>query len=448
MRLAPYPREWLILALIALGTLPLVSVSGAQDSSRLALTDSIVLRGHVDIDPYWQLSTDRAFYGGHWYSDKAPGVALLEVPAVAVARAAGGLHAQATKPIWLRPWPLWGLRIWGGGLAFMALVFLVGRVAEGRVAGAGALSATVFGVGTMAGSLGPTIFGHIPDALALFAAYVLATRARRSRDWVWVGVLAGAGVLFEYPAGLAAAILVVYAAIRGGRSAALATVAGGIPAAVVLGLYNLLAFGAPWRLSYRYTDNVFTPQQQENLFGIGVPTGHGIWTLLIDGHGLLLVSPVLLPAIAGLVALGRRDRLEAWTAGAIAFVFALTTTGYFLPNGGLSPGPRFSTAALPFLLLGLPFALARRRALTLVLAGCSIGVALFDELTWSVANRLQFLKWPETIWSLAGLSQREGSLLLLAAGAAAGIVALAATATRRLEAHPNGLIVSASPDAS
>ena len=74
MRLPAYPREWLVLVLIALGTLPLVSVSGAQDSSRLALTDSIVLRGKVDIDPYWQLSTDRAFYGGHWYSDKAPGV--------------------------------------------------------------------------------------------------------------------------------------------------------------------------------------------------------------------------------------------------------------------------------------------------------------------------------------------------------------------------------------
>ena len=337
-------------------------------------------------------------------------------------------------------------RLWGGGLAFLALTFLVGRVAEGFVAGTGAVAAATFGVGTMAGSLGPTVFGHLPDALVLFAAFVLGTRARRPRDWLWVGLLAGIGVLFEYPAGLAAVILVVFAALRCGRRAALATVVGGIPPAIVLGAYDWLAFGAPWRLSYRYTDNVFTPEQQQNLFGIGLPSGHGIWTLLVDGHGLILVSPVLLAAIGGLVLFGRTERLAAWTAAAIAFVFALYTTGYFLPNGGLSPGPRFSTAALPFLLLGLPFALARWRHVTLALVAVSVGVALFDELTWSVANRLEFLTWPETVWSLLGLSRREGCVILLAFGAAAGLVPLAGALTRRLEAHPDGVLQSPTPD--
>jgi hypothetical protein len=155
-----------------------------------------------------------------------------------------------------------------------------------------------------------------------------------------------------------------------------------------------------------------------------LPTGHGIWTLLLDGHGLLLVSPVLLISIAGLVLFRRRYRLEATAASVIALVFAVYTAGYFLPNGGLSPGPRFATAALPFLLLGLPFALARWRVVTLVLAAFSIGVALFDELTWSVTNKLQFKAWPETAWSLAGLSRESGALLMLACGAAAGLVAV------------------------
>ena len=122
-----------------------------------------------------------------------------------------------SQPIWLRDWPLWLLRIWAGGLAFMALTFLIGRVAEGLVAGTGAVTAVTFGVGTMAGSLGPTVFGHLPDALALFAAFVLGTRARRPRDWLWVGLLAGIGVLFEYPAASRRSILVVYAALRAGR---------------------------------------------------------------------------------------------------------------------------------------------------------------------------------------------------------------------------------------
>jgi hypothetical protein len=424
VRLPGYRLEWLVLILVVLATLPLVSVVGAQDTSRLAMTQSIVLRGHVDIDPYWQLTTDRAFEGGHWYSDKAPGVALLAVPLV------GAMHAiDATRHVWNHAWLLWAIRLWSGGLALLGLTFLLGRVAEGLVRGAGMLTAVVFAVGTMAGSLGPTMFGHLPDALVLFAAFVIGTRAMRARDWLWVGLLAGVGVLFEYPAGLAALILVVYAAFRGGRWAALATVAGGVPAAIVLGGYDWIAFGAPWRVSYRYTSNVFTGEQQQNLFGVGAPSANGIWTLLLDGHGLLLVSPVLLAAIAGLVLYWRRSRLEAAVVSAIALVFCVYTAGYFLPNGGVSPGPRFATAALPFLLLGLPFALARWRVVTLVLAAFSIGLGLFDELTWSVANRLEFLTWPATVWSLLGLSHELGALILLAFGAAAGLIALVVSAS-------------------
>jgi hypothetical protein len=275
----------------------------------------------------------------------------------------------------------------------------------------------------MAGSLGPTVFGHLPDALALFAALIVGSR----RHWVWAGLLAGVGVLFEYPAGLAALVLLIYAGLRGGWRAAAKFLAGAVPPALLLGAYDWLAFGAPWRLSYRYTSNIFTSQQQQNLFGVGLPTGHGIWTLLVDGHGLLLVSPVLVISIAGLVFFRRRYRFEATAAAVIALVFAVYTAGYFLPNGGLSPGPRFATAALPFLLLGLPYALARWRVVSRVLVAFSIGVALFDELTWSVTNKLQFKAWPETAWSLAGLSREGGALLMLACGVAAGAVAMLST---------------------
>jgi hypothetical protein len=445
MRLRSYPREWLVLVLIALGTMPLAGVVTAQDASRVALTDSIVLRGKLDIDPYWKLSVDRAFAHGHWYSDKAPGVSIVAIPAVEVMRAVDAVHPPASKDeLWLRGWPRWAIRFWSGGLAMLALPLLVGRAAEGLVEGTGAITAATFGVGTMAGSLGPTVFAHLTDALLLFGAFVLGTRARRPRDWLWVGLLAGSGVLFEYPAGLAAAILLVYAWLRGGQRAAAWLIVGAVPPAALLGAYDWVAFGAPWRLSYRYTSNVYTTQQSQNFFGVGAPTPHGIWTLLLDGHGLLLVSPVLIVAVAGLVSFRRRHRLEAWIAGGIALVFAVYTAGYFLPNGGLSPGPRFAAAALPFLMLGLPFALTRWRWTTLALVAVSVGVALFDELTWSVANKLQFLAWPPTTWSMLGLSRQAGSIVLLSFGAAAGVVTIAGVARRRPEERPGSLLQSSS----
>ena len=365
-------------------------------------------------------------------------MALLSLPVYGALEAVS--PSRGTQQVWNRKWPIWTIRVVTSGVALLALTFLVGRVAEGFVARAGAPVAVTFGLGTMAGSLGPTLFGHLQDALCLFAAFILGTRARRPRDWLWVGLLAGVGVLFEYPAGLAAIVLVVYAAIRGGARAALWTCAGGVPAAIALGAYDWLAFGAPWRLSYRYTSNVFTPGQSRNFFGVGVPTGHGLWALTFDGHGLLLVSPVLVAAVAGLVLYGRRSRLEAAVAAAIALLFCLYTAGYFLPNGGTSPGPRFAAAALPFLFLGVPFALARWPVVTLGLSAISVGMGLFDELTWSVANKLEFLAWPETIWSLMGLSRREGSIVLLACGAATGLLVFATVAGRRFEAHPKPVV--------
>jgi hypothetical protein len=136
----------------------------------------------------------------------------------------------------------------------------------------------------------------------------------------------------------------------------------------------------------------------------------------------------------------RRSRLEAGVAVAISLLFCFYTAGYFLPNGGTSPGPRFAAAALPFLFLGVPFALARWPLVTLLLSAVSVGVGLFDELTWSVANRLAFLAWPETIWSLLGLSRRGGSIVLLACGAATALVVFAAVVGRRFEERPEGVL--------
>src|SRR5262249_44163060 len=124
MTLRRYKCEWLVLGLIFLGAMALAPNYNNQDSSRVAGTYSIVLHGKLNIDPYWKQTIDRAFAGGHWYSDKAPGMSLLAIPAVEAVRAVDALTAtRDPKPIWLRKWPLWWVRMWASGLAFVALAF-------------------------------------------------------------------------------------------------------------------------------------------------------------------------------------------------------------------------------------------------------------------------------------------------------------------------------------
>jgi hypothetical protein len=102
------------------------------------------------------------------------------------------------------------------------------------------------------------------------------------------------------------------------------------------------------------------PEQHSGFFGIGVPSGHALAETFFGRRGLFVVSPVLLLAVAGLVALGRRRfRAEAAAAGAVTLAFAVLAAGYFDPYGGLSPGPRYFAPALLFLALGLPEAFRR-----------------------------------------------------------------------------------------
>jgi hypothetical protein len=198
-----------------------------------------------------------------------------------------------------------------------------------------------------------------------------------------------------------------------------------VPAGLVLGAYNWAAFGSPFNLSYKYVANRFTERQHEGFFGIGEPTAHGAWFLFLDGRGILIVSPVLVAAAAGLVLLWRRGlRAEAAVCLTVTVIFLFADMGYFEPYGGLSPGPRFFAPALPFLTLGLVEAYRRQPLLTGVLALWSITFTTLDGLSWGNLDKLMLLSaaktyWtPDTVWArLPGLDIHAAIYLVYAAAA-------------------------------
>src|SRR4051794_14448005 len=59
---------------------------GWNQNSRFALVRAILERHTLQIDAYQLHTGDRAFWQGHYYSDKAPGASLLAVVPVALAR--------------------------------------------------------------------------------------------------------------------------------------------------------------------------------------------------------------------------------------------------------------------------------------------------------------------------------------------------------------------------
>ncbi|MDX6466313.1 MAG: hypothetical protein QOI27_1353 [Gaiellaceae bacterium] len=420
-----YRFEWLVVLLVALATLTVVDAANPQDRTRDDLTRSVVDH-HTLVIP--ANTFDRALYGGRSYSDKAPGMSFLAIPAYLVERAIGVARAPQD---WAAKGDLslWGIRVATSGVLFLLTGLLLGRAAEGLVAGTGAATFAVFGTATIAASLAPTFFEHDAAACFAFAAFLLAWREQRRSRLFLAGLAVGVGVLFQYAVAAIAVVLAVYVGARSLRAAGW-LVLGGLGPLLALGAYDLAAFGSPFHLSYRYVDNTYSELQHRGFFGIGIPTASGLAKVLVGDQGLVLLAPVVVAAAAGLYLMWRRGyRAEAAVAGIVSTLLVLSDAAYFLPYGGNSPGPRFLVPMLPFLLLGLPFAFERFPKLTLGLAAVSCVLTTFNSLTWGLRREGDawfpgsgFSDLAKTVWVWAGLDRIQGgSLAGLAALAAIGI---------------------------
>lgn len=392
------PRhELLLLALVAVAALSVVYPPRDQDISRLCLTRAAV-HGHLSADSCLAGAGDVASYGGHLYSDKAPGVSILAIP---VAEAVGLRDRSSWHPS--GDFRVWAARAAVGGLALLLCAFLVGRVAEGLSPGTGGPTLVAFALGTEAAALALADFGHVPAAALAFAAFVLAWR----RAPFLAGLVAGAAVLVEYESGLVALVLAGYVLLQGARPCG-RYILGVVPAALTLGAYNAAAFGSPLHLSYRYVADAFAANQAAGFFGIHAPSSHAARLVFAGDQGLLFDSPFLAAAAIGLAFLWRRRSAEAAVCTVVILAFLALNCGYFDPYGGDSPGPRFLVPAVPFLALGLPFALARVRVLVGLLIAASVVASTTIALTWPAAVNASE-RYHGTVWTRVGGLLRRGS---------------------------------------
>jgi hypothetical protein len=429
-------HELLLLVLVGLFAFAPLYDGGTQDVTRLCLSSALV-HGRLGIEPCAGRTLDRASYGGHTYTDKAPGLSVLAVPAAE----ATGLPSPGRYDLGFVDAHLWGVRVLSSGIAFLLLVLLLGRMSESVRPGYGAASAATFATGTLVAPLAATMFDHVAAAAFAFAAFVFAWR----RHPVLGGLAAGCAAATNYTTALIGLVLVAYVLADGVRPLARYALGALLPLAL-LGAYDWAAFGSPFHLSYRYVANIYASDQAAGFFGLHVPRLHAIRLVFAGDRGLLVTSPVLVAAAVGLVLLVRTHRREALVCGAVVAAYAVVACGYFAPYGGISPGPRFFVPALPFLALGLAPAFARFRVATVLLAIASTLATAAVLVTWpkvtdekpyrgsiwgelgrlvaqgSHARLVSLLE--RSAWSWVGLDRNGAALVVAATGAAALAVGL------------------------
>jgi hypothetical protein len=430
-------RRRILLALLALGVayaLVMQNLGWAQ-TAYFAQVKSFA-DGNAQIDAYHWETRDKSWYDGHFYSVKAPGMAMLLTPAYLALDAVGGdalandaarnarehgpsrWHYTAlpvhnygfstarrdnVQSLLERQSPIvWALGLLGTVLPALLLLGMVRWSGDRLVRGAGLAAAVTLGAGTLILPFATQLFGHVLAATLAFAAFAVLLRERAGPSRLVLvalaGLLAGFAVTVEYPLAIAGALVGLYATFRG--EAALATwparlrrgaaYAGGVVAGVLpLMAYNLWAFGTLWHNSYTGAVSVSGRSGHAQLglndshfFGINWPEPGTALELLVSARGLLTIAPVAAVGAYGLVLLYRRGRrAEALLAGAVVLAYLTYDSGYWTPFGGGTPGPRFLVPLLPFLALGFAAAWRARPALCAALLGPSLVMLLAATLT-------------------------------------------------------------------
>ncbi len=403
------------------------------------------------IDPYQANTGDKVFYKGHYYSARAPGLALFTLPfynALNLVHAESWTDAHVAPPNHPGDEMIYLVGLWGNVLPGLLLVLLVWRVADRFEPGYGVAAAVVLGLGTMVLPLSTLLFSHVFTTFLAFAAFWLMLRERDGPPDPLLLGLAGLAMGYafssEYPTFFAAIVLGLFLLSRRDSLTVLgvlrrggAYVVGGLVGIIPLLLYNHYAFRSWTHLAYSDV-----PRQQKGFFGIGAPSLRVLATLLFDSRGLLTISPVLAMGAVGMVMLYRRGkRAEALTIAGVCGCYLLYNSGYYLPFGGGFMGPRFLDTMLPFLACPIGLALKRFPGPTIALAAVSITTTAIATITHPLVGYenetvtwMRFLSeglFQPTIASAYGLGRGWDGIwpFLLAAG---GAVVLAAWATPRL----------------
>jgi hypothetical protein len=344
---------------------------GWNQNSRFDLVRAITERHTLSIDAYHENTHDKAFANGHYYSDKAPGVALLAVP-IALATTPV-LHIAGADPESPR-----GLV----AISYFATIFTIAlpmaaacsvlfliATRLGASTGGAEFAALATGLATPMWAYSTLFWGHaLAGACLVFAfaaALQLASSLGTPKDLAWAtaaGLAAGWATVTEYPAAPATLVIALFAeaivwkegwARRWRIAAGLAL--GALPCVTVLLIYQGVAFGSAFRPSYSYYPAGAFPWMKHGYMGLTYPRIDVALKLLFNcRRGLLFAGPAVLAAPFGLRYLWK-DRGTRAAAAAVTAIAAY----YFLFNSsfpgipGWSYGPRYLSPSLPLLCLGL-----------------------------------------------------------------------------------------------
>jgi hypothetical protein len=340
---------------------------GWNQNIRICLTRAIIHQRTFIVDDYKEDSEemefvntgDWAFYDGHFYSNKSPGLSFMAVPPFAIAE----YFLQYVIPDDPERQVLFSTYV--SNLfttvlmsSLLSLLIFHAFYHFFRMGLGNALLATLcFGFGTLAFSYSTAFYCHQPAAFCSFFSFILAMYIKhddthkKQKCAFLAGFFAGLGVLME-PSSIfiLIAVFIYLLSFQDGRKCIALFFAGCIPSGLVQGTYNFVCFGHPLASSYGYANDMVMWKIEGKLFGI--PSPKRLYYLLFSPYrGLFLSSPVFLMALSGSFFFfkDKKWRTEAVFCTALSLFFIIFIASFYAWHGGSAVGPRYLLPVFPFI---------------------------------------------------------------------------------------------------
>ena len=368
--------------------------NGWNQKSRLVTLHALLRTHSLVVDGYTHRSGDLALINGHYYSNKAPAVTFLALPAFSLAAAYLHMHGISIDEesgwnfsAWIAAAGSVGILTALGGAFFFALA---ASYSSARYAAA--FSACLF-LAVPVFPYAVTLFSHAATIGLLSISLWAAVNGARSPHLTYAaGLTAGAAVAGEYNAAIALAGLFVFALTRGARDAGRFCAGAFVPLALLM-LFHYQLTGSLWGLPLRYDPAL--PEWRGGGTAHTLPSLRALYGLLFSEYrGLLFWSPMFVLALPGWAVLWKRSRALAILTFAITALTVLEQASFMAWHGGWAVGARYLAPAIPCLGLAALAGAGAFPRVGIVLALISLLAGLFT----SPIGPIPPLEMPHPLW--------------------------------------------------
>ncbi|MBU1201539.1 MAG: hypothetical protein KJ583_01970 [Nanoarchaeota archaeon] len=242
------------------------NIDGWNENSRLDLTRAIVDEGTFKIDKYANNTGDRAFYNGHYYSDKFPGSSFIAVPFYFVYKYTFGTPDISTGLFELNSDPAYFFMVFFiimfTSALFSALtVVLIFKISRyfTNILLHRYLVAFAYGLGTIAFSQATFFMGHAIATFFAFASFYLIFKMRQEKigDYYFLsGFLGGLAFLVDIYALAVVFISLILVLVTKKFNLIFKFLCGFAVFVFVLFLYNYACFDNPLSFSYQNVEGI------------------------------------------------------------------------------------------------------------------------------------------------------------------------------------------------